>query len=264
MKSKIQVYKEYKNHIDSKGLFLQHVFEEYDDISKLSAYKKISWMCEIVELLCKMLPADGLDALLGKAVDRVFAPTNIEEICHQTKIKDGRNYIGSVSDPSCRCFSSFTVQRIKRSLVYKVFQEIGHSLLGEIYLTILSGVDSSCRRKLESVLIFLDSKINRDEELNERVKELMNELADFPIPMTVGDFFVTLITTVDVNSKEWRSQVSEEIDKKLCVDKEHIVHFFSEFLSVNIVNTAKDLDSVLKNLKRAKEKIQPNSVKECK
>lgn len=262
MKSKIQVYKEYKNHIDSKGLLLQHIFEEYDDISKLSAYKKISWMCEIGELLCKMLPADGLDALLRKAVYRVFAPKNIEEICHQSKIIDGGNYIGSVSDPSCRCFSSFTVQRIKRSLVYKVFKEIGKSLLREIHWTILNGVDSPCRRKLESVLIFLDSNINRDE-LNKLVTKYMNKLADFPIPMTVGDVFVTLITTVDVNSKEWRSQVGKEIDKKLCDYKKDIKKIFLKLLG-NIVNTAKDLDSALKNLKRAKEKIQPNSVKECK
>lgn len=258
MKSKIMVYKEYKNHFDSKGLFLQHITEEYDDISKLSAYKKIFWMCEIFELLCRILPADGLDAVLVKAVDRVLTPKNIKEICHRTAIKDGENYIGSVDDSSYRCFSSFTVQRIKRLLVCEVRQHIGQSLLGEICFTILNGVDSPCRRKLEPVLHFLEFKIN------EQVKSLMNELANLSNPMTVGDFFLTLITTVDVNSKEWRSHVGREIYMKIREDKKRIVDLVSKSVSDKMLPTAKDLDSVCKYLKKAKENLRPTSVKECK
>lgn len=49
IKSKLAVYLEYKNSIVSNGILLHHEYEEFSEVAKFGAYKRVSTYCHFIE-----------------------------------------------------------------------------------------------------------------------------------------------------------------------------------------------------------------------
>lgn len=75
IEAKLRVYREYKSVIDSGKIFLHHVYDDFEEISKLSAHSKMTWLCSVVQTLRNNL--DCLNAILEKDMDRVLTEENI-------------------------------------------------------------------------------------------------------------------------------------------------------------------------------------------
>ncbi|XP_034317808.2 uncharacterized protein [Magallana gigas] len=75
IEAKLRVYREYKSVIDSGKIFLHHVYDDFEEISKLSAHSKMTWLCTVVQTLRNNL--DCLNAILEKDMDRVLTEENI-------------------------------------------------------------------------------------------------------------------------------------------------------------------------------------------
>lgn len=75
IEAKLRVYREYKTVIDSGKILLHHVYEDFEEISKLSAHSKMTWLCSVVKTLRNNL--DCLNTILEKDMDRVLTEENI-------------------------------------------------------------------------------------------------------------------------------------------------------------------------------------------
>lgn len=75
IEAKLEVYREYKTVIDSGKIFLQHVYDDYEEISKLSAHSKMTWLCSVVQTLRNHL--DCLNTILEGDMGRVLTEENI-------------------------------------------------------------------------------------------------------------------------------------------------------------------------------------------
>lgn len=75
IEAKLRVYREYKTVIDSGKIFLQHVYDDFEEISKLSAHSKMTWLCSVVKTLRNNL--NCLNTILERDMDRVLTEQNI-------------------------------------------------------------------------------------------------------------------------------------------------------------------------------------------
>lgn len=259
IEAKLKVYRELRTDINAGNIFMLHVFEDYDEISKLSAYKKLSWICSCVKLICSILSLHNLQQMLDKAGEQVLTQERLIDICCGISITDNERYVGSVNDPSYRCSLFSSIRRIKRLLMKATLKETCQSLLLETYLRLTQRVESKGIKELEAVLNYLKSNV-----FNSLLATVTSTIeADFfpeiSISTAVSDFFGTLVSSVDVNSVEWRSQVAREVYRKIC-EKKHMV--FNK-IQKQIEPTANDLDAFLSKLRRAKGQVQPKENTKC-
>lgn len=119
IETKLRVYIEFRFDIDSQKILLQHEHDEdYDEIAKISAYKKTSGFNGIVEA------STNLSTILDQAADRALRFGNIERICFGVDIKDEGKHVGTVDSSPYVCYSMFTVKRIKKMLFEETLRGI--------------------------------------------------------------------------------------------------------------------------------------------
>lgn len=80
IEAKLKVYREYKTVIDSSNLFLQHVYDDVEEISKLSVHNKLTWLSDAVKTFRKNLKY--LNTILKSDMDDIFTEEYLLEPCH--------------------------------------------------------------------------------------------------------------------------------------------------------------------------------------
>lgn len=259
IEAKLAIYKEYASEIDSENLLLQHVFEDCDEISKLSAHKKLSWISGVVECLSKLIPLKHLSTILDKAADCVLTEKNISLMCNAFRTDDDGTCVGPVHDHPNTYFLSFNVKKFKELLIRNVVKRIGNSLGFEIYDGILQYVDAGIRNELEIVLQFKLEICNNVSSIVEvTVESMISQKSG--VFQDLGEFLGTLVMPVDVNSVQWRSQTAREIYTKIWDCK----HSILDTILNQMKATAADLETVSIQLRKAKSKIQLTDQTKCK
>lgn len=80
IEAKLKIYREYKTAIDSSNIFLQHEYDDVEEISKLSAHNKLTWLCGAVKTFRTNL--NYLSKILKKTTDSVLNEDDLEELCN--------------------------------------------------------------------------------------------------------------------------------------------------------------------------------------
>lgn len=260
IETKLRVYREFRFDIDSQKILLQHEHDEdYDEIAKISAYKKTSGFNGIVEALRKSIPSTNLSTILDQAADRALRFGNIERICFGVDIKDEGKHVGTVDSSPYVCYSMFTVKRIKKMLFEETLRGIGELLGSEICIGILQHIESQIKRELKSNIIHL--KLNVSDELYVSVTLIVVTAIVFAFSSWLGVIFAvcavvyTFVMSVDINSKGWRTQVANEVYLKVCEKRREILKSILPQIETVCRNTEKDIDIVAKKLKRFQERI---------
>lgn len=260
IEAKLKVYNEYKVEIESGNILLHHVFDDYDEIAKLCANKKLSWILGIVECSLKLFNRKRMPRIINEALDCVLTPTYIRRFCRACKLDVDGIAVGSVDDSPYMCYISSSVENMMEQIIRYTLQEMGKTLGSEIYDGILQYIELQARGKLEMVLKDLESKLCNS--LSIIVKSSLEGLLVPRIPgfRAFDELVVNVLTPVDVNCKEWRDKVARAFYKKIC-DKRHLI--FDTVLK-QIVATSEDLEHFLERLRKAREKIQLIHQNTCK
>lgn len=58
VEAKLEIYRRYKHCINKGTIFLQHEYEDFDEVAKFSAYEKLSSFCCYVELVVDTFTTD--------------------------------------------------------------------------------------------------------------------------------------------------------------------------------------------------------------
>lgn len=166
IEAKLKVYKEYKTVIDSGKIFLQHVYDDYEEISKLSAHSKMTWLCSVVQNLRKSL--DCLNTILEEDMDRVLTEENILTPSQKTIVLSNFFDFPEI-------YAEFISSTLERTL-----EELGSTIYSEISKHFESKINSlnllNLKRRIHGVLIrILISNLSCAESKN--MKEMRENVA---------------------------------------------------------------------------------------
>lgn len=81
--SKRLVYKSFKHEINEEEIYLQHEYEDFDDVAKLIAYRLLSSFCSSLESIIYGLTTD-LHENMSDEFDKLLTAEEIKEICWNT------------------------------------------------------------------------------------------------------------------------------------------------------------------------------------
>lgn len=79
IEAKLKVYREYNTVIESSNIFLQHEFDDFENVSKLSVHKKLTWLCGVVKTFRNNL--NNLNRILKNETNSVLTEDNFKELC---------------------------------------------------------------------------------------------------------------------------------------------------------------------------------------
>lgn len=80
VKAKLMVYEKYKHTINTGQLFLQHEYEEFDNVAKLFAAHHLKWFCTYIESIINAFTVDFYQIITAH-VDRPLKGKDIEKMC---------------------------------------------------------------------------------------------------------------------------------------------------------------------------------------
>lgn len=79
IEAKLKVYKKYNTVIDSSNLFLQHEYDDFENVSKLSVHNKLTWLNGVVETFRNNL--NNLIRILKNESNSVLTEDYLKELC---------------------------------------------------------------------------------------------------------------------------------------------------------------------------------------
>lgn len=247
IETKLRVYREFKNFIDSGNIFLQHIYEDFEEVAKISACKKISQFCGVVEDLIDNIPMI-YQTLVKTQSDLVLTQENIQHLCSNVWIKYG----GIVGSPSALYYSDTSVQQITKCIVKETTKQIGKCLT--------SPLRNSCT-KLRC--IELPDLTNHFKDFNFELFRTKHHVAvnilltyyhnisSIHSIMSIQTFIVSVFMPVDINSKIWRTSVANEIYANVCNKKDDMI---DEILHTIIKKTTTILGNVFEKLQEIQGK----------
>lgn len=106
---KRKVYQEYKGYFLGETFYLQHVSEQFVEIAKLSAHRKIASYKQVIESIRESIPLHSIENIVRDAVNRALSKENITQLCNDAVIEESGN---ARSDPYY-CRSDSTIRRLK-------------------------------------------------------------------------------------------------------------------------------------------------------
>lgn len=79
IEAKLKVYREYNTVIESSNIFLQHEYDDFEKVSKLSVHKKLTWLCGVVKTFRNNL--NNLNRILKNETNSVLTEDYLKELC---------------------------------------------------------------------------------------------------------------------------------------------------------------------------------------
>lgn len=93
---KLEVYRNYRFFIDLGMIVLYYVYDEYDEIVKLSVYCRILYFSDLIVGLINFFLIEFFGNVICKVMDKMLIKEKIEELCFGVFIKYENEIVGLV------------------------------------------------------------------------------------------------------------------------------------------------------------------------
>lgn len=266
--AKLNVYEKCKDVVDKRDIFLQHIYEDFDEIAKLSACKKISSYEDFVQEMVDTFSTDNLRRVIDLAMNKVLTRANITEVCFEVVVRHDHSYVGTVESEPYICRYSGNVGGIKRVLTEDTLCNTAKLLGSEICKGILWHIKDVVQRKLS--IEFMEIRYYISDaifaEIEKTIKGVVIEIFRtlYGVLVTVTTFIITIFRPVDVNSKQWRRQVADEIYENISEKMGSLRDSVLENLKKICRKTREDFIFMASELKEFHKEIIPKDQKQCK
>lgn len=268
--AKLRVYQKYRGYIEAYNIYLQHVYEEFDEIVQSIAYKNVSYFEEFVGAMIEAFSKESLEAVIIEAIDMSLIEDNIAKLCYEVSIEYKNDIVGTVKTGSYNCYSAFTVRAIKQILVKETLKKTAKSLAAAIRPGIVHHIESVVQKTLVQKLgdVVCDMSgiglvYNRMQfPFTTTFRFLLNILSAWIENIVI--FVIRIFHPVDINSKEWRGKVAEEIYQKILERRQKILALALEEILNICWQTTEDLKDIQHRLKEFKRKVLPSDQKQSK
>lgn len=272
--AKLRVYRKYKDDIDANEIFLLHAYENYDEIAKSIAYKKVSLFRKLVRDSINIFSTESLESVVSKAIEISFTEEHITRLCFEVVIKYKGDDVGSVNSGPYNCYSTDTVQAIKYILAKETLMETAKSLGSGICKEVLENIKNLIQSKLSDELrttIPISDEIYAEMERRIRIAlvDFFGYIPDFIIRLValvenIINFLVNVLNPVNVNSASWRSAVASEIYYKIIRKKQTITDQLLREIEKLCWNTKQDLEFIDRRLNKFTADVFPKDKKKRK
>lgn len=268
--AKLRVYREFKDCIDAGNIFLQHVLEDYDEIAKRSAYKKIALFCDTTLLLKELLEEvlSHIPTILWKALMHVLTKEKISSISDDIFLEyDGKN-IGTRYSSPYECDLN-VAKKIKELLTEKIMLEITHFLsffiCDEIQKHLKSNFGSDKEKKdfiKFNELPHFHHLVNSSVALTfSIVMSSENQLSDDePVSdnpsITSASRYLLEEATCNVNSTTWRADVGSKIFHKIDRLKDKFISSTEVTIEEICRKTTEELQITYDRLRKFQDEIE--------
>lgn len=257
--AKFKVYRTFEMYLEHEQIFLHHEYEDSDDIVRWIASQKIAKVSAYVQLTMDSFSKEHLVSVINFALYNSLTRQNIRNLCCDVYIKTKEEDVGSVGGRVYACHLTTTVRRLKQVLVEETLKKAAKFLGNKICDGILRHIEIVVQGKLTEDLIKLRSRIS--EEIHARFEISITAIIFYILSSVVSVFFYigvfvfTIIYPIDVNSREWREKIADEIFEKIRDHKQDLTtHILEEMISI-WSKTVDDLTSISIQLSRFKTEI---------
>lgn len=221
--------------------FVHHETDDDLELSKLSAFYSVSFVCDQVQPMIKFIQFN-----IRKAIETFFSKTNISFVSFGVILKDGDIEVGSVAHESYFCNNEISVDLFRQNLELEAIRKICTAF----------GLDFILRNIAWSEPIkFSETRLPFDIYGKILFQAVMANL-----PKDTGMLHVKVTMPVDVNSRDWRQEVAEALFTSIKGNIYKIKERFEELC----IETHNDLSRVCTQLELYKNRCHQNSIKDCK
>lgn len=242
--AKLKVYKKYREIIDKYDIHLQHAYEEFDEIAKLLALRRVSECCNLVKdmFMVQHLSNRELKQITDFAIN-TLTQDDIIRLCYEVHIEYKNKLVGTVQNGTYNCYSTFTVRSIKHILAKETLEITAKRLGSAICRGIHQYNDSRIKKTLFQELGIIRLQISDDIYHQIENTMIVALIAFFDtlsgVITDIITFIVRIFHPVDVNSKEWRAKVAEEIYQKILENRQEIAaHVFEAIRNLDSAEKA--------------------------
>lgn len=264
--AKLKVYKKYREIIDEYDIHLQHAFEEFDEIAKSVALRRVSQCCMLITDMFKLQFVSNMEPQEITDFANTLTQDDIMKLCYEVHIVYKNKSVGTVQSGTYNCYSTFTVRSIKHILAKETLEKTAKRLGSVICTGIHQYNDYRIRTKLFQELGTIRLQISDDIYHQIENTIIVALLAFFDtlsgVITDIFTFIVRIFHPVDVNSKEWRAKVAEEIYQKILEKRQEIeAHVLEAIRNFDSVEKA-DLEVVQRKIERFLRKIYQSDHKQ--
>lgn len=263
--AKLAVFINYESYLKTDTIFLQHVFDNAENVIKFGAYQKVKSLEKILDSCSESVPIDGLRIILQAAIDKVLSKDSMREFCFEIFLRDNDVNVGTAACTSYSCGSMKIVRQIQEQLVDLALKEAAKTLGLEICRGILKQIESKTNTKLEGYcshlkFVFVDDYFATNTVAI--VNDVLSQLFRFII--SLGTLNMTYALSVDVNSKDWRGKVADEISNTIYKNKTDILIQIGLDVKLMCLQTVQELIAVSKTIADFQHNIGYIDQKSCK
>lgn len=247
---------------------MQHIYEDFDEIAKLSAHKKISFFRNFVGKMIYTFSTYNLGIVIIESMSRVLTKANIRRVCFEVVVRYDHNYVGTVENNAYNCRYSGTVTRIKEILTEATLRDTARKLGSEICkgisMHIESVVQSTLSKEFGNMKSDMSNFISReiDAIISASVVRIFRTI--YGVIISVTTFFITIFRPVDVNSEEWRSQVADEVYFNIWKKEDFLRDSILDNLKNLCLKTREDFEFIKSELDEFQKRVIPEDQKQCK
>lgn len=259
--AKLKVYRKYKQYIEANDIILHHVYEHFDELAKVRAYRRVTSYCNFLRSFVDKFPTELINGKISNSINELLTQPKIREICAEEIIVYKTDLVGSVYSVPYYCYSAFTVQQIKKSLVNQTLTKAGKALASKICRDILQYIEDLVSAKLSEEFRSFGFQMS-DALHHVFVNVLVGAI--FIFFTTLSEIFVSIFTfifrifsPVDVNSIEWRGKVADEIYENIEKKRPSIHQFARNQIQKFRQRTVDDLETILLTLDDFTKQVKP-------
>lgn len=239
--TKTKVYEKYKRYWHLGTFYLHHVSEDYDNVAKVSAHRKIESFQQHVESIKKSIPLNGIESIVKNAFNRSLSKESITQSCLDAVLQDSGN---TTSDPYY-CHSSFKINRLKNELFEKTMESISKYLGSEIAAEMQRPIFLESENKFNLQTFFLDNLLII-------LKSILIETISYAL-MSLFNHFMSFLggpmfTRTNVNSMSWRKNVASEIYDEVSKKRDEALKNTTSYLMQRCKVTTGHLKTIAEQL----------------
>lgn len=266
IKAKLQVYREFKDVIDTTNILLRHVLDNCSIIPNLSAHKKISSFCNAIEALERSISLCNIPDTLKKSPKLVFTQERLLCVCKDVIVKNIEKEVEFVKSSLQAHGSKESAKKIKdcleEKIIFEIVDNLCYSIFDELFNHIQSHLVSNKR----------GSNFDKfNESRSENIRFLVaHALAPITSLVTSASYKAYASShssdesTFDVTSKLWREKITNELFLRIQKREKHIISRVGVNFQGLCEKTLEELKILRRELRKAQSGIQLVDQRNCK
>lgn len=266
IKAKLQVYREFKDVIDTTNILLRHVLDNCSIISNLSAHKKISSFCNAIEALEWSISSCNIPDTLKKSSKLVFTQERLLCVCKDVIVKNIEKEVEFVKSSLQAHGSKESANKIKDCLEEKIIFEIVDNLCYSVFDELLNHIQSHLvsNKRGSNFDKFNESRSENIRFLVAHALAPITSLVTSASKKAYASSHSSDESTFDVNSKLWREKITNELFLRIQKQEKHIISRVRVNFQGLREKTLEELKILCRELQKAQSGIQLVDQRNCK